>query len=415
MAHVVHLVLMTDLFSADLSLRHVNSRGALSLPRLDTERPRAPSPVSSSPPYFRWTPSSDSSTLTRGWRGTCCAHRGSHFTMRNSGRLAFSSIHSSLHLRFHVFTCPLASKRRTLSLQNTRASGNAVRFGCLCHPQLHPHIVLADFLPRSPHARCTAGPLTRPTGVAPGAPGLPAQRPSLTSLCRCHLVWRDLLLCPPPTYPPTHTRTHPPPFFIFRPACPASPRLSPPFSFARRAFFPPLGFCCGLQRLVGGVEYGRPLATGWTGTAGLTWCVALAALKFKLTFFRSPAGLLPSPFIFNGARFMIFCRQRIGLRSEHGLALTADAYGAPLTLSGEVRPAIAVPSCRFFPFLFYPPRCLGPSHSILFKLAFSVPPGRTIAQPYDNAAVLLARAVHSGSDAQFVFSAEQASFPYPFP
>ena len=36
-------------------------------------------------------------------------------------------------------------------------------------------------------------------------------------------------------------------------------------------------------------------------------------------------------------------RQRIGLRSEHGLALTADAYGAPLTLSGEVRFTLRLP------------------------------------------------------------------------
>ncbi|BDA46032.1 Outer envelope protein 80, chloroplastic [Coccomyxa sp. Obi] len=52
-----------------------------------------------------------------------------------------------------------------------------------------------------------------------------------------------------------------------------------------------------VARLMGGVEYGRPLATGWTGTLGVNW-------------------------------------QRAKCLDEHGNCITQDAYGSPLTFSG---------------------------------------------------------------------------------
>ncbi len=53
-----------------------------------------------------------------------------------------------------------------------------------------------------------------------------------------------------------------------------------------------------VARMIGGVEYGRPLATGWSGNLGVNW-------------------------------------QRACCLNEHGVALTQDVYGAPLTFSGQ--------------------------------------------------------------------------------
>lgn len=53
-----------------------------------------------------------------------------------------------------------------------------------------------------------------------------------------------------------------------------------------------------VARMIGGVEYGRPLATGWSGNLGVS------------------------------------C-QRARCLDEHGVARTQDVYGAPLTFSGQ--------------------------------------------------------------------------------
>lgn len=53
-----------------------------------------------------------------------------------------------------------------------------------------------------------------------------------------------------------------------------------------------------VARMIGGVEYGRPLATGWSGNLGVNL-------------------------------------QRACCLNEHGVALTQDVYGAPLTFSGQ--------------------------------------------------------------------------------
>lgn len=53
-----------------------------------------------------------------------------------------------------------------------------------------------------------------------------------------------------------------------------------------------------VARMIGGVEYGRPLATGWSGTLGVNW-------------------------------------QRAKCLDDKGAAVTQDCYGSPITFSGE--------------------------------------------------------------------------------
>jgi outer membrane protein insertion porin family len=92
-----------------------------------------------------------------------------------------------------------------------------------------------------------------------------------------------------------------------------------------------------VARLMGGVEYGRPLATGWTGTLGVNWQRAKCLDEHgscitQVRICRLPARLLHR--CLDSCWTLLLGQNDYWKASEGCRCAKQDAYGSPLTYSG---------------------------------------------------------------------------------
>ena len=111
-----------------------------------------------------------------------------------------------------------------------------------------------------------------------------------------------------------------------------------------------------IARTTGGVEFGRPLATGWTGTAGLNWQRShcqddQGRLIQEVTPPPSPLPLLPCPLLHHPCQNVVplpkLLAQPFGLRSLHSMCCcpSHSAKGRKNSQSLRSSPALSLP-CR---------------------------------------------------------------------
>ena len=87
-----------------------------------------------------------------------------------------------------------------------------------------------------------------------------------------------------------------------------------------------------VARLVGGVEYGRPLATGWTGTLGVNWQRAKCLNEHGSCITQVPHFASRLASTLELLTHDAFCHALIPCQTC--APALQDAYGGPLTFSG---------------------------------------------------------------------------------
>ena len=87
-----------------------------------------------------------------------------------------------------------------------------------------------------------------------------------------------------------------------------------------------------VARLMGGVEYGRPLATGWTGTLGVNWQRAKCLNEHGSCITQVRAFAMQEGHLWR--RWNLTTAFPEGVLQQSCKCVLQDAYGGPLTFSG---------------------------------------------------------------------------------